>query len=39
LRNPSYAETAKVLIERRDVIASFVNDRSADASAVMQITA
>lgn len=39
LRNPSYAETANVLIERKDVIASFVNDRSADASAVMQITA
>ena len=37
LRNPTYADTARVLIERKALIQGFVDDRSKDASAVMEI--
>ncbi len=39
LRNPGYLQIATVLIERKHLLESFVNDSSQEAGAVLQITA
>ncbi len=39
LKNPSYQDVAKALLDRREIIHAFVADRSKDASGVLAISA